>query len=85
MEQLAARRAHNPKVIGSSPVPAIAYRRGYILRCSLFSISELYNLSSYLVYLREVDEGVDKMLQADELKIAAAPYQDKLIEIGRSL
>ena len=23
MEQLAARRAHNPKVIGSSPIPAI--------------------------------------------------------------
>jgi hypothetical protein len=24
MEQLVARRAHNPKVIGSSPVPATA-------------------------------------------------------------
>ena len=26
MEQLAARRAHNPKVVGSSPTPAIRFR-----------------------------------------------------------
>ena len=28
MEQLVARRAHNPKVAGSSPVPATKWSRG---------------------------------------------------------
>ena len=30
MEQLAARRAHNPKVTGSSPVPAIQKMLWYL-------------------------------------------------------
>ena len=34
MEQLVARRAHNPKVIGSSPVPATKVKQ------SLLEISE---------------------------------------------
>ncbi len=28
MEQLVARRAHNPKVVGSSPAPATQEKRG---------------------------------------------------------
>ncbi len=32
MEQLVARRAHNPKVIGSSPVPATLEAGSYVDR-----------------------------------------------------
>ena len=31
MEQLAARRAHNPKVVGSSPTPATRFIKDFIV------------------------------------------------------
>ena len=41
MEQLVARRAHNPKVIGSSPIPATIYG-GLSSICESSSVVELY-------------------------------------------
>ena len=38
MEQLVARRAHNPKVIGSSPVPATQKEKALIERLRLFCV-----------------------------------------------
>ncbi|SYX82252.1 protein of unknown function [Paenibacillus alvei] len=35
MEQLVARRAHNPKVVGSSPTPATKYLIAILYRISL--------------------------------------------------
>ncbi len=40
MEQLAARRAHNPKVVGSSPAPATIKR--FYIYYRIFFIYELY-------------------------------------------
>ena len=42
MEQLVARRAHNPKVIGSSPVPATLEKPVERLAFSVFRGSESF-------------------------------------------
>ena len=37
VEQLVARRAHNPKVVGSSPAPATkTIKRLYFIKCNRF-------------------------------------------------
>ncbi len=36
MEQLVARRAHNPKVVGSSPAPATQKERAFSLSLKAF-------------------------------------------------
>ena len=41
MEQLVARRAHNPKVIGSSPVPATQKRKALVEILRLFAFGDI--------------------------------------------
>ncbi len=51
MEQLVARRAHNPKVIGSSPIPAIfVHENSYVKKKLIFVISP----HSYDFYLLDL-------------------------------
>ena len=38
MEQLVARRAHNPKVVGSSPAPATSSKRPQVKRFEAFFV-----------------------------------------------
>ena len=42
VEQLVARRAHNPKVVGSSPAPATSRHEDHIERYGLFRFYQLH-------------------------------------------
>jgi hypothetical protein len=53
MEQLVARRAHNPKVVGSSPAPATSESGSYskIVTAFLFSVNVLLTVLSFCLWL----------------------------------
>ena len=42
MEQLVARRAHNPKVVGSSPAPATKEKSSFKMRIFYFKTMKYY-------------------------------------------
>ncbi len=50
MEQLVARRAHNPKVIGSSPIPAIFFPHNFLNVLFIYTFKFFYFFYMYLFF-----------------------------------
>ena len=72
VEQLVARRAHNPKVVGSSPTPATTEssaicRAFFLIKSFMFTVYVLYSKSYDKIYIGYTSNLIQRFYSHNEL------------------
>jgi putative endonuclease len=75
VEQLVARRAHNPKVAGSSPVPAT--KKPQTLVWGFFILNIFFIMKMYFVYVLKSKEGFHYTGMSEDLEKRVKEHNNK--------